>query len=258
MPLSVLKGLDDMEHTNNGLKKDNASKVNFFLGFFSGLALISVIGFFILLGVMLSGGNSFKLGDKAANPTNAAPQAADPSAAAPSVPVRAIDKSDHVLGDLKADVQLIVYDDFECPFCLRHADTIRKIHQEYGDKVAIAFRHFPLTSLHPDAQKAAEASECAADQGKFWEMYDKLFEDQANKTMGVDQFKKDAKTIGLNTKKFNDCLDSDEFASKIQQQQAEGVTFGVTGTPGNFLNGQLISGAVPFEQFKAAIDGILK
>jgi protein-disulfide isomerase len=246
-----------MENTHSGSKKDNANKVQFFLGFFSGLALISVVGFFILLGVMLSGGESFNFGADAADTVVADQPAVAPTPDAPAAPVKPIDeKEEYVLGDPDAEVQLIIYDDFECPFCLRHADTVKQINQEYGDDVAIVIRHFPL-SFHPEAQKAAEASECAGEQGEFWAMHDKLFEAQANGTMSVTQYKADAKAIGLKTSKFNDCLDEGKYASKVTQQQAEAVSFGVNGTPGNFLNGQLISGAVPFAQFKAAIDSIL-
>jgi protein-disulfide isomerase len=157
---------------------------------------------------------------------------------------------------LKAKVQLIVYDDFECPYCLRHEATLKQIMAEYGDKIVYAFRHFPL-SFHENAEKAAEASECAAEQGKFWEMHDQIFADNEASTMGVEQFIKDAKTLGLNVDKFTTCLNSGKYAEKIQNSMNEAATFGVNGTPGNFINGQLLSGALPYEQLKAVIDAEL-
>jgi protein-disulfide isomerase len=236
----------NMSENNNSI-----NKINFFLGFFAGLAVISVVGFFVLLGVMFANPSEEKPVVKADEPTEKTQE--DPQVKT----VRSIDKDDHILGDLDAEVQIIVYDDFECSYCLRHEETLNQIIDTYGDKVVMAYRHFPL-SFHANAQKAAEASECAAEQGKFWEMHGKIFESQGNDTMGVAQFKKDAKSLGLNTKKFNDCLDSGKYESEVKSDLSEGVAFGVQGTPGNFVNGQAISGAVSFAQFKTMIDAVLE
>jgi len=233
-------------------RKDGTSKVNFFLGFFAGLAAISVVGFLILLGVMFTNPGAEQPVAVAGEPSVVTPPTNEPTAQT----VRSIGKDDHILGDIKAPVQIIIYDDFECPFCLRHEDTLKQVRDAYGDDVVMAYRHFPL-SFHESAQKAAEASECAADQGRFWEMHDQIYTDQGNGTMGVDQFKKDAKNLGLNTSKFNDCLDSGKYVEEVNKDLSDGVTFGVQGTPGNFINGQAISGAVPFAQFKAIIDATL-
>jgi len=233
--------------------------MNFFMGFFAGLASVSVIGFFVLLGVIFAGGNDNKVvTDVKAGTADNGVAAAEIIEDQPTAnPVRPISDDDHFTGDANAPVQLIVYDDFECPFCLRHEDTIKQIRSTYGeDEVAIAYRHFPL-SFHESAQKAAEASECAGEQGKFFDMADELFALQESGSMSVANFKAAAKTLGLNTSKFDKCLDSNQYAQQIGAQQAEGASFGVEGTPGNFLNGQLVSGAVPFAQFKAAIDSIL-
>jgi len=239
------------------MESQNSSKVNFFLGFFAGLALISVVGFFVLLGLMMGGAKNTDSVVQAGNekPSVVADQ---PSGQVAQVkPVRAIDKNDHYVGKLNAPVQLIIYDDFECPFCLRHEDTVKQLMADYGDKIVLSYRYFPL-SFHKYAQKAAEAAECAAAQGKFFEMKDKLFALQKASDMGVDQFKKAAQELKLNTGKFNDCLDKGTFAQKIADEANEGSTFGVEGTPGNFVNGQFVSGALPYSQFKTIIDGMLK
>lgn len=145
-------------------------------------------------------------------------------------PVRPIDDTDHILGDKNAKIQIIIYDDFECPFCYKFYETTKQIKEEFGNKVAIVFRHYPLR-IHDNAMVAAEASECAAEQGKFWEMYDKLFADNNANKMGVDQFKQDAADLGFDQAKFNQCLDTEKYKDKVTSQMIEGKNFGVGGTP---------------------------
>ena len=162
--------------------------------------------------------------------------------------VRKADNTDHILGDINAPVHLIIYDDFECPFCARFYDTTKQIKEHFGDKIAIVYRHFPLR-FHKNAIPAALASECADEQGKFWEMYDKIFNDNKNRNFNIKQFKKDAVDLGLDAVQFNQCLDTEKYKDKIAKQMIEGKNFGVSGTPGNFVNGEPIPGAYPFEDF---------
>jgi len=169
----------------------------------------------------------------------------------PAVQVIPIDMTDNIFGDLKAPVQIIVYSDFECPFCSKFAETMKKVEENFKDKVAITFRHYFLPA-HTQAEPAAEASECAAEQGKFWEMHDKLFADNVAGSMSIEQYKKDAVDLGLNQEQFNQCLDSDKYAEKINQQKAEGNKAGVIGTPTIFVNGNIYPGAYPFEDFIAS------
>ncbi|MFH1583162.1 MAG: thioredoxin domain-containing protein [Candidatus Falkowbacteria bacterium] len=159
-----------------------------------------------------------------------------------------INIADHVWGDIKAPVQIIVYSDFECPFCARFAATMKVIKENFKDNVAITFRHYPLLG-HPEAESAAEVAECAAEQGKFWEMHDKLFADNVAGRMSVEQFKQDAADLGLNQEQFNQCLDSGKYNDKITAQIAEGNKAGVTGAPTIFVNGDIYPGAYPFEDF---------
>jgi protein-disulfide isomerase len=116
------------------------------------------------------------------------------------------------------------------------------------------YRHFPLNSIHPQAQKAGEASECAADQGKFWEYHDLLFANQESVALGVTQFKKWAAELGLNTNTFNSCLDSGQKANMVQEDLDGGSAAGVTGTPAFFINGVAVVGAQPFSTFQQIID----
>lgn len=160
---------------------------------------------------------------------------------------------EHIVGGKNAKVTIVEYSDFECPFCSRAYPTMKQVLDTYGDDVRLVYRHYPL-SFHPQAQKAAEASECAADQGKFWEYHDVVFENQALLAGGVTQMKKWAADLGLNATRFNNCLDSGEKASKVLTQMNEGSALGVSGTPGFFVNGVSVVGAQPFSTFQQIID----
>ncbi|MDD4900840.1 MAG: thioredoxin domain-containing protein [Patescibacteria group bacterium] len=164
--------------------------------------------------------------------------------------LRPIDATDHLWGRSDAPVQMIIYSDFECPFCQQFTDTVKKVAENFPDKVAISFRHYPLSG-HAEAGQAAEASECAAEQGKFWEMYDKLFADNLAGRLSAEQYKKDAGDLGLDAAKFNQCLDDGKYKSKVAEEMAEGGQAGVTGTPTTFVNGNIYPGAYPYEDFTA-------
>ena len=155
-------------------------------------------------------------------------------------------------GPIDAPVTIVEFSDFQCPFCSRVIPTLKQIEESYGDKVRLVFRQFPLHRLHPQAQKAAEASLCADDQGKFWEMHDAMFADQRG--LAVDSLKAKAAELELDTATFDECLDSGKYAERIETDLAEGAAVGVTGTPAMFINGRFLSGAVPYEQIAAVID----
>ena len=161
---------------------------------------------------------------------------------------------DAVKGNANAKVTIIEFSDYECPFCGRHfAETYPQIVKEYVDtgKVKLVFRDFPL-SFHPDAQKAAEAAECAGEQNKYWQMHDKLYTNQ--QALDVESLKIYAKDIGLNTATFNACLDDGKMVDEVAKDFADGQSYGVTGTPAFFINGRFIAGAYPFADFKKIID----
>lgn len=169
------------------------------------------------------------------------------------------------LGSEDAKVTVIEFSDFQCPFCKSLFETsLPQLKSEYIDtgKVKFHYRHYPLTAIHPNAMKSAIASECANDQDRFWDYHDKLFTSQdewANlaTTAASDKFKEYASGLGLNTGNFNSCLDSDKFKDQVDQDLSDGTAAGVNGTPATFVNGILISGAVPFDQFKTQIDAAL-
>lgn len=169
-----------------------------------------------------------------------------------------------VAGKNSAKVTVIEFSDFQCPFCRRFfVDTLGQIKKDYIDtgKVKLYYRHFPL-SFHPQAQMTAEASECANEQGKFWEFHDKVFEEQEKQGPGtitytVDDVKRWAAETGLNTSTFNPCVDTNKYKEKVTKDQADGQKAGVSGTPTFYINGTQLVGAQPFSAFKAAIDAVL-
>lgn len=184
---------------------------------------------------------------------------ADPSAGSDSQqlgsPEFQVTGDDHIRGNPNAQVTIIEFSDFECPFCERFHLVVRQILDDYPDQVRWVYKHFPLDSIHSEARPAAEASECASEQGKFWEFSDKVFENQPR--MGVSLYKEIASQIGLDTNQFESCLSSGKYRDHVEADLQEGVAAGVTGTPGSFVNGEIIPGAVPYEQLKALVDQAL-
>lgn len=168
-------------------------------------------------------------------------------------PVRADvdDPTSPAKGPAGAPVTIVEFSDFQCPYCSRVNPAIAQAREVYGDNVRVVFRQFPL-NIHPQAQKAAEGSLCANDQGKFWELHDAMFADQRN--LAVDQIKAKAAAVGLEAESFAACLDSGKYASKVAADMAAGSAAGVSGTPALFVNGRFLNGAVPFEQIAKLID----
>ncbi len=181
----------------------------------------------------------------------------DPPPAEPAGPVPEVTDADHILGNKNAKVTIVEYSDFECPFCSKHVPTIKKLLQTYPKDVRVVYRHFPLSSIHARADRAAEASECAAKLGgndAFWKMHDKLFAQAASQAgLNDDGYPEMAKSIGLDPNKMKSCLDSGETKVIVQAQASGGNDAGVNGTPANFINGKLLSGAQPFAALDAAV-----
>lgn len=166
--------------------------------------------------------------------------------------------SARVKGNPNAKVTLIEYSDFECPFCASfYTNSYKQIVQKYVDsgQVKIAFKDFPL-SFHPMAQASAEASRCAAEQGKFWEMHDKMFENQEE--LSKDNYKKWGAELGLNTQQFNACVDTEKYKQAVLDEMNEGAALGVQGTPSFVINGVALVGAQPMAAFEKIIDEALK
>ena len=233
-------------------------KLSFFLGLFVGIAVISTIAAVVLVVTMMDGnGFDFVKSDKA--DTIAADDADDPTAqpTQEAVNVPEVNSEDNVKGKDNAKVTLISYSDFECPYCAKFRDTMDELLDEYGNDVRLVFRHFPL-SFHANARSAAMAAECAGEQDMFWEMYQEIFDANELGTMSVDAWKQAAEDLGLDTDQFDECLDSEKYANKINEQMQAGVEAGVRGTPATFINGMMVSGALPYDTIKQVIESELQ
>ena len=160
--------------------------------------------------------------------------------------------NDPSLGAASAPVTIVEFSDFQCPFCQRAAPTLKQIRAQYGDKVRVVWKDFPLTQIHPQAFKAAEAGHCAAEQGKFWELHDQMFGNQA--ALQPDSLKKYAADMGMDAAKFNACLDSSKYAERVRDGVAAGTRLGVNSTPTVYINGRMLTGAQPYDTFAAIID----
>ncbi len=177
--------------------------------------------------------------------------------------------NDPVKGEKDAKLALIEFSDYQCPFCARHIrETVKQVEKEYINtgKIKHIFMDFPL-DFHKQAFKAAEAADCAGEQGKFWQMHDRLFENQ--KALSPEDLLKHAEAIGIDMAQFKQCLDSGKYADEIKKDIAEAQKAGVTGTPTSLLGWfepdgkkikavKMLKGAQPYAAFKEAIEGLLR
>ncbi|MBU4360590.1 DsbA family protein [Patescibacteria group bacterium] len=223
-------------------------KLNFFFGLIIGVAVISLIGFGVVAGKL--DGNNKQNQDN----SNKQEVAGEQNPEALVVDLK-IDENDHFLGNKDASVKIFVFSDFQCPYCARHHETLHQIAEEYGDKIAWVFKQFPIAS-HPLGMHGALASECAGEQGKFWEMADMIFENQ--QTLTAESFDKFADDLNLNVDEYKNCVVSEKYKEKILTDYNLGVESGVRGTPSNFINNEMVPGAVPYENIKSIIDDLLK
>lgn len=159
-------------------------------------------------------------------------------------------------GPKDAPIAIVEFSDFQCSYCKRVLPVLQQVMEGYAGKVKLVFRDFPILSIHPHAQKAAEAAHCAGEQGKFWEYHDLLFEKQeAIPTMNYIEH---AQTLGLETAAFQACLETKRHQATVERNYDDGVKAGVSGTPAFFINGRPLSGAQPLEAFKTVIDDELE
>lgn len=244
-----------MEKKTSPLEGMAPGKV-FAFGIIQGFLVLCTIGFFILLGLTLSDGSS---GGRVVDAN--APTVEGPTDAGGSISIREVDEdNDHIKGNKNAPVTIVEYSDFDCPFCVRFVPTVEQALEKYPNDVRLVYRHFPLRSIHPNAAPAAEASECAAEQGKFWEYHDELFANQGNLVRGT--LLSIANNIGLNISSFEECIDSGRHAATVQADEVDAQNAGARGTPYSIVvgpNGELIpvNGAQPFSQLDAALQRVL-
>jgi len=156
------------------------------------------------------------------------------------------------VGPSSAPVRLVVFSDFQCPYCKRFSTTMKDVLKQYGDKVHMVFRQFPLTNIHANAQRAAKASLCAQAQGHFWEMHDLLFQNQ--NSLRDEDLKSWASKLGLDVAAFNSCFDSKRYDDKINEDVRAASAAGVEGTPALFINGRFLYGSRSLQEISDIID----
>jgi protein-disulfide isomerase len=154
------------------------------------------------------------------------------------------------IGSQGAPVQLVEFADYECPYCQKVYSDLNALQQHFGDKLSVVFKDFPLP-MHPLAEKAAEAARCAGAQGKFWEFHDALFKD---KKLQVPDLKDEARTLQLDTARFDECLDSGAETAAVKKDATEGKNLGLTGTPSFFVNGHFLTGALSYFKLSQTVD----
>ncbi len=241
---------------SDGFFGSTPPKTSFIFGFIAGIALASVAGLVVMVVTGSTDSAIAKAPSRVAAAPSLAPSPLPVLPPEPSEPVEVkITKDDHIRGNSKAPVTLVEFSDLQCPFCGRFHPTLQQAMKEYGDKVRWVYKHFPLDSIHPYARPLAEASECAAEQGKFWEFVDADFEKQGE--IGADFAEKIASDLKLNMDKFKSCVSSRKYKDRVSADYSAGLAAGVQGTPHTLINGIALSGAVPYEQVKALIDQAL-
>lgn len=168
----------------------------------------------------------------------------------------ALSAGDYVKGNPEAAITIIEYSDFQCPACASYYPVVKQFVAESGDKLAFAYRHFPLPQ-HKNAKPSAAASEAAGKQGKFWEMHYMIFENQKeweSSPKAEEIFTGYAQKLGLNIDQFKADLNSEEIKSKVDADYKSGVKAGVNSTPSFFLNGKKINNPRNYDEFKSLLD----
>ena len=163
---------------------------------------------------------------------------------------------DPVRGSPTAPVTIVEFSDYQCPFCRIVAPTLRKLVEDYGDRVKLVYKDLPIVTIHAQAAKAAEAAHCAGDQGRYWEYHDALFANQG--TLDVPALKKYAAALQLDDAQFTECIDSGRHAAVVSNSLERARAMGLDSTPTIFINGRMIAGAYPYERFASLIDEELR
>lgn len=167
-----------------------------------------------------------------------------------------VDAAGPARGAADAPITIVEFSDFQCPFCGRMEPELQKLLGAYPRQVRLVYRNFPLESLHPDALHAAQAGVCAGRQGKFWPMHDLMFAEQ--NALSIPALKEKAKRVGLDSKRFDHCLDTGEAMPVIKEDQAAARRLGLSGTPSTFVDGRFLNGAVSYEELTAMVNDELQ
>ena len=213
----------------------------------------------VLAGVIIAGAIMFTQSGKPADNAKLGATAGD--AVPNNIDMKSLPGNGPVLGDPNAPVTVVEFADFQCPFCGRFFKTTAKeIIETYVKTGKVKFSYRDFAFLGEESEWAAQAARCAGDQGKFWQYHDYLYEHQNGENDGAfakAKLKGFAAMLGLNAGQFNECLDSGKHEADVKSDTEAGRLFGVSGTPSTFVNGKMITGAVPFSQFKTEIEAAL-
>ncbi len=222
--------------------------------FYSALSILTFIAG-ILVGYFVWGSGLFpKLGTGSGTIAQASGPVIEAPATAASKYTRYKIPSDgfHSLGPADAPITIVEFSDYQCPFCRRwHDEVYQKLLAAYPGKIKFVYRNLPLTSIHPDAQAAAEAAMCAGEQNVYWQYHDKLF---SSEILGNGAYTQYAQELNLNMDAFNACLSSRKYQAAIKIDSDFALNLGVSSTPTFFINGLAIVGAQPLDIFKQVID----
>ncbi|HEY6652907.1 MAG TPA: thioredoxin domain-containing protein [Solirubrobacterales bacterium] len=159
---------------------------------------------------------------------------------------------DHVDGPERAELELVMFGDFQCPHCTAACPIIRRIRDQMAGRLLFAFRHYPLRDTHPDAERAAEAAEAAAAQGAFWQMHNRMYE--SGGALSREDLIGYASELGLDSERVGAELDSEVHRPRVQSDVDSGIASGVTGTPGFFVGGRLYGGSFDAQSLTAALE----
>jgi protein-disulfide isomerase len=159
---------------------------------------------------------------------------------------------DHIDGSERAELELVMYGDFQCPYCAAAYPIVRRVREELGGRLLFAFRHFPLREVHPDAERAAEAAEAAAAQGAFWPMHNRLYESRG--ALSERDLISHAGELGLDSERVASELESGAHAPRVERDVQSGLASGVSGTPGFFVGGRLHTGSFDAASLIAALE----
>lgn len=261
--------MDNTVHpTKSGFLSTMSPIQVFIFGVVEAILVLCTLGFFIMVGVYFNSDGSDN--NDSGTPIVLNNGAQNPSGAVDTQPTQVTlspidEKVDHIRGNKDAKITFVEYSDLECPFCKRFHPTMLQIMEKYGKDVRWVYRHFPLDSLHSQARPEAIASECANEQGKFWEFIDKIYEvTPGNDGIDLSKLADYAKEVGVkNISKFQTCVDNKQFADRVERDSQSGAAAGVNGTPNTTIvgpNGEttVIAGAEPFASVEAKLLQYLK
>jgi len=159
---------------------------------------------------------------------------------------------DHVEGPERAEFELVMYGDFQCPYCAAAYLIIKRLRERMAGRLLFSYRHYPIRETHPDAERAAQASEAAAAQGAFWQMHDRMYE--SGGALAREDLLRYASELGLDSGRMSEELDSEVHAPRVQRDLDSGIASGVTGTPGFFVGGRLYGGSFDAQSLTAALE----